>query len=119
MKKLVVTLMCALGAFAASAVINPVWAQNNSKEAAEAARKHRAEKANPSKAAPAAPAAAAQPAPAKPAAGGNSVAARLQACKTEAGSNFIKREQCVWTLCKGHWGQGGCPAERTDASQNR
>ncbi len=45
----------------------------------------------------------------KPAASGSVVDKRLQACKNEAGMNLIKREQCVWSLCKGRWGKDSCP----------
>jgi hypothetical protein len=35
----------------------------------------------------------------------------LAACKNNASWNVIKREQCVWNLCKGRWGRDGCPPE--------
>jgi hypothetical protein len=47
-----------------------------------------------------------------PTASGGSVAQRLQSCKTKAGINIIERERCVWSMCKGHWGKHGCPAEQ-------
>ena len=37
--------------------------------------------------------------------------AELEQCKTSAGINIIKREQCVWAYCKGRWGQAECPPE--------
>ena len=33
----------------------------------------------------------------------------LAACKNDAGLNLVKRERCVYTHCKGHWGEGDCP----------
>jgi Flp pilus assembly protein TadB len=91
MKKIVLALTVCLMAAAA-------MAQQNSKQATEAARKHRAEQTTSGKSA------------AKPAASG-SVAAQLSACKKDAELNIIKREQCVWNLCKGRWGRDGCPEE--------
>jgi hypothetical protein len=40
-----------------------------------------------------------------------SVARKLSACKQAAGYNPIKRENCVWSICKGRWGRDGCPAQ--------
>ncbi len=94
MKTLLITALLALSCGAASA-------QNNSKQATDAAAKHRSEQP---KSTPNARAAA------KPSQGG-SVAQRLAACKNNAEYNLIKREQCVWNMCKGRWGRDGCPAE--------
>lgn len=86
-------------------------AQSNSKQATEAAQKHRADKA--SKSAPAKPGAN------KAVAAQGSVAGRLASCKTAAGLNVFKREQCVWDLCKGRWGRDGCPDEATNKPVER
>jgi cell division protein FtsX len=86
-------------------------AQNNSNQAAEAAKKHRAEKSGT---ATAANKGDANKGDAKNAAKpSGSVAQRLAACKNAAGWNVIKREECVWDLCKGRWGKDGCPAQAT------
>lgn len=78
-----------------------VSAQSNSKQATEAAKKHQADKASEKSMG------------AKPAASKASVAQGLEACKKTASWNVVKREQCVWNLCKGRWGKQGCPAEAT------
>jgi hypothetical protein len=80
-----------------------VVAQNNSTQAAEAAKKHRAEQSGAAGAS--VKKGAAQPK--------GSVAQRLSSCKNAAGWNVIKREECVWDLCKGRWGRDGCPAQAT------
>jgi uncharacterized membrane protein len=80
--------------------------QNNSRQAAEAAKKHRAEKSGLA-------ASGSTKGAAKPT---GSVAQRLAACKNTAGWNVIKREECVWNLCKGRWGNDGCPPEGVKTS---
>lgn len=92
-------LLLALSAIWISLPLDAV-AQNNSKQATEAAQKHRAQSSvgNTQTQKPAA----------KPS---GSVANRLQACKSAAGMNVIEREKCVWSMCKGRWGKDGCPAE--------
>jgi hypothetical protein len=74
-------------------------AQSNSKQATDAANKHRLEKSAPNNA------------PSKPMAKSASVAKQLETCKANASWNVVKREQCVWNLCKGRWGKDGCPQE--------
>jgi hypothetical protein len=83
-------------------------AQQNSPEATAAAKKHLADKGRAAPAPAGSAAARAKPAApaAAPAADWN---ARLGACKNEAGMNLVKREKCVYTWCKGHWGEGDCP----------
>jgi hypothetical protein len=39
------------------------------------------------------------------------LATQLNACKADASWNPVKREKCVWRLCKGRWGKDGCPPE--------
>jgi hypothetical protein len=39
------------------------------------------------------------------------IAQRLAACKNNAGMNLIKREECIWSMCKGRWGRDGCPKQ--------
>jgi hypothetical protein len=45
------------------------------------------------------------------AATGSSLARQLDACKADASWNPVKREKCVWRLCKNRWGKDGCPPE--------
>ena len=101
----------------------PSAAQGNSPEATAAARQHRAEVPGKRASGPAAKAvvpaprsgstaanAASQPAAASRA--NPNWAAELAQCKSEAGMNLYKRERCVFSNCKGHWGEGECPPGR-------
>jgi hypothetical protein len=99
MKQMAAMIFLALGV---AMTMSLAHAQSNSKQATDAASKHRSEQAT-EKNQPKKPVS-------KPAAGG-SVAKQLAACKNNASWNVIKREQCVWNLCKGRWGRDGCPPE--------
>jgi hypothetical protein len=68
----------------------------NSPQAAEAVRKHRAEQTNSSSVSTTSTASGPK-------------LQSLEACKNAAGLNVYQRERCVWRICKGRWGQGGCP----------
>ncbi len=100
-------------ALALGLVCGSVAAQNSA-QATESVKKIRAERAagqeGSAKPVAKSPTATAKATPAKamsPSAGAQS----LKACKDDAGLNPIKRERCVWTLCKGRWGQGDCPPQ--------
>lgn len=103
-----------------------VQAQNNSKQAAEAARKHRAEQGqgkssrtaparnNESTAAP--PQQRAYRSSANPNADPN---ASLKSCMDHAGMNPLSRDRCMRQHCEGRWGQGDCPASGGDFMANK
>lgn len=101
-------------------------AQNNSREAAEAARKHRAEQGQ-TKGTRAAPSrrneGTAPPPPerayrssANPNANPN---ASLKSCMDHAGMNPLARDRCMRQHCEGRWGQGDCPASGGDFMANK
>lgn len=106
----------------------PAQAQNNSREAAEAARKYRAEKAQGATPAPrrAEPAATTRPqdrpyrSSADPSADPR---LSLRSCLNNVGMNPAARDRCMRQHCEGRWGQGDCPAgadlmNRAGASSN-
>jgi hypothetical protein len=104
--------------FALACSASMSMAQTNSKQATEAAQKHQADKVTAAKA-PAAKAAAPKTSSAAGSKPAGSVAQRLEACKKDASWNVVKREQCVWSLCKGRWGKQGCPAQATGKPTER
>jgi hypothetical protein len=85
-------------------------AQTNSKQATDAASKHRTQQVAEKSPHQKSSAKSNTQSTSKPARSG-SVANQLAACKNNASWNVIKREQCVWSLCKGRWGREGCPPE--------
>jgi len=90
-------------------------AQQNSKEAIEAARAHRASKGTaPAATAEAAPAATHPATSKRPAARGS-----LKACLDKAGMNPLERDRCMRRVCEGRWGQGDCPASGGDFSLDK
>ena len=109
------TVMMTLAFALAPALLAPTTAQaqNNSKQAAEAARKHRAEQGDTRRATPAntreAPPSTIQPyrSSANPNANPN---ASLKSCMDHAGMNPVSRDRCMRQHCEGRWGQGYCPA---------
>jgi hypothetical protein len=109
----IITMKNCLLAAAFCMIAGMAFAQNNSTQATQAAQKHQAEKAG------AASPAKAKDAPKAANVAKGSVATRLAACKNTAGWNVIKREQCVWDLCKGRWGKEGCPAQASNRPVDR
>lgn len=102
-------------------------AQNNSKQAVEAARKHRAEQQGQGATSRSAPArstgsTAAPPqerayrSSANPNANPN---AGLKSCMDHAGMNPLARDRCMRQHCEGRWGQGDCPASGGDFMANK
>ena len=94
-----------------------VQAQQNSQQAAEAARKYRAEKAQgnapaPQRANAAAPSSGGTPTGAyRSSANPNADPSRsLKSCMDHAGMSPMARDRCMRQHCEGRWGQGDCPA---------
>ncbi|MEZ5632038.1 MAG: hypothetical protein R3F09_15200 [Burkholderiaceae bacterium] len=91
-----------------------VQAQQNSQQAAEAARKYRAEKAQGNAPAPQRANAAAPSSPTgayRSSANPNADPSRsLKSCMDHAGMSPMARDRCMRQHCEGRWGQGDCPA---------
>lgn len=96
-------------------------AQNNSREAIEAARKHRAAQGTAERTT--APAPTEEPAKSRTwrgdayRVGGDPKAdprASLKSCLDHSGMNMAARDRCMRQHCEGRWGQGDCPAQGGD-----
>lgn len=122
------SLMRAAAAFAVAQALlmapMTAQAQNNSAQAAEAARKHRAEQAqNPSRTPPARAKEApptSQPKAYRSSANPNANPnASLKSCMDHAGMNPLARDRCMRQHCEGRWGQGDCPSSGGDFMGNK
>ena len=93
-------------------------AQNNSREATEAARKYRAEQGTTKRTTQPAPE------PAKKSWRGDAYRssadpnadprASLKSCMDHSGMNMASRDRCMRQHCEGRWGQGDCPKQGGD-----
>ena len=118
-RAVVAALLLLAGLWLASA---PAQAQQNSPQAAEAARKYRAEKAGgtapPAQRATAAGATGAPVDTTRPfRSGANPNAdpnASLKSCLDHVGINPVARDRCMRQHCEGRWGQGQCPTQGGD-----